>query len=718
MCSSLPEKPKELFVKDYRLSLLGCLIHLLPLGLTVYVLQLNYRSVYWADVITPNLNAKLNAFQFAAKLYEVLVNASLISILIYALKINLCNEGVPLGSLIASYEMNQISCLWTLAFWGGLFVSPSKSQWRHRLYGLILSILIIMAVIIGPMTAIAIIPKVDWWLQPVSVCNGLNTYWDHYGSPCLSTPYTAASTSQIWPNRLVDLNLPTQKCLSSNATKDFNCPAAGYSAILEYCQRAAFNDLQNVTIPGASQLEGPRFISCRPAERETTNLTVSSSISHQLARDIERAYLGSDSRAILLSTTPLWRLVGLNGSKPLKPVVQVECILSDPSTSTIEFPNSAFITPSFNLGKAPDIYTNGNIYTNESWTVDMDAVWNTSYLEEHVETNSVAFTWVDLEKYSRKPSIAAAVAIPLPFIPDRNDSIAQKHRSTMLACSFDARWLPAELWITPTLSDAYYESIPDPLQLLMSLQGSSMSLSKEPIDISLEWANALNLPITGSSLTTIETVLNATLDSEESDLYEPYLPDIFYNTPNIFGAVLAISLTDGLARVGLDFDVYTPYNDSLLECIACSGQFPISYCGLCSNGQYAAPSDLTEWTQWNLDYYQYGYGYGITNITSQIAAGVLILYAVIAVTAIITILVRNCNSNSWSSLGELLVLALNSPPSAALRNTGAGIDRLNTWKEVVRVRATEDEQLMMIFESGEDFDKCYDRKPKVGKKYK
>ena len=685
-------------------------MHLLPLGITVLVLQLNFQNVYWTGINTPNLNSKLNALQFAAKFYEILINASIASILIDSIRNRLTDEGVPLGSLTSSYNINQISCLWSSAFWGGVCASPSKSLWRHRFCSIMLGISIILVAVIGPLTAIALIPKLDWWSR-FPTYNGFVDEWSYFDYITdLSSavpPHTNALRSQIWPVHLVESNLPAQECISSNATTNSMCPVAGYSTLLGYASSgASFIDVGNVTMSGDNQLEGTRFIGC-----ETDGgYSVSSSISQLLARDIKLAYLVLRYEASL--TTSLLKLSDLNDLKPLKPVVQVQCELQNPNKSLIEFPPATFITSPFVSEESID-----NTHINESWIMDIGAVWNTSYLEGHIEKSSVAFTWVKPEQYDNQGlSIAASVAIPPTFIPNADGSVAPKFPPKIFACSVDARWVPAELWITPTLSDSSYESIPNPVDLLKSTMSSLNE--EEPIDISLEWASALNVPIADSPLTTIETLLNNT-SSRLRDVSIPNDPGYLDNLgETVLATILAILTVDGLARVGLNYNLYVPNNSTTFGCAVCDPAYPSSdACDFCGNGKYPAVSTSANWTSWKIDYYQYGYGYGITNITTRIAVTVLILYGLTALAAIINIVIRNCTSSSWLSLSELLVLATNSPPSAVLRNTGAGIGRLNTWKEVVRVRVTEEEQLVMIFDDHKGPDKCSDRKPKVGEKY-
>jgi hypothetical protein len=43
-------------------------------------------------------------------------------------------------------------------------------------------------------------------------------------------------------------------------------------------------------------------------------------------------------------------------------------------------------------------------------------------------------------------------------------------------------------------------------------------------------------------------------------------------------------------------------------------------------------------------------------------------------------------SNSWGSIGELIVLLINSEPSMELQDTCAGIDSKLTWRKRVDIR--------------------------------
>ena len=111
---------------------------------------------------------------------------------------------------------------------------------------------------------------------------------------------------------------------------------------------------------------------------------------------------------------------------------------------------------------------------------------------------------------------------------------------------------------------------------------------------------------------------------------------------------------------------------------------------------------LSNWTRLDIVFSRYGYGYGISTVTKRFAAAVLLGQAAIALATVAAQALSNGISSSWSSVGELVALATNSEPTRRLHNTGAGVSRLDTWKEKVMVRATRGEQLQMILEGDDD----------------
>src|SRR5438067_8181589 len=70
--SKTGEEPKVALKKSYLSAFLQSLIHLPPIAITIGVLSLTFRSIFW-EAPGPNTGSVLNALQFAAKVHESLI---------------------------------------------------------------------------------------------------------------------------------------------------------------------------------------------------------------------------------------------------------------------------------------------------------------------------------------------------------------------------------------------------------------------------------------------------------------------------------------------------------------------------------------------------------------------------------------------------------------------------------------------------------------------
>ena len=660
------------------------LVHLALLAITPYILSINFRTTYWSDTGAPNVNTKLEALQFAAKLYEVLFCASLASTALYLLRRALwSSEGVSLGSLVTSYGFNDVSVLLSPAFWGGFVMAMRPCQQpRHFALMIFLVLSIFMAAVAGPSAAIILIPQLDWWPQSYNA-----TYQNEPDIHFLNL-----STTSLWPPSLNKSHLPDVNCLAPTAVQNPLCPAGGYPSIFEQT-RTAYADSLNISMPADNEF---RVQFSRPVIGQYSFISDDSYaiIATTPSQEVADSLWDSTYSVSLPWENPRITITDLSGHGLLKPVVQVECQTYNTTNLEIEsvqFPYLGFLTPPFPQVNQDSIYSNfPNIYQGQNWTVSVASIANVTDLEDHMQNDSLYFTWVDLSQYDLRPSIAAAI-----FIPSCDGSIPV----SLAACSVDARWLPTDMWINPTQSESVFDSYPSPLDFVNSLAGED--LEPRPIDIGIDWANSLNLNLSESS-TLMESLLQlGSVNACESN-----------NTPSptyYFEENLALALADGLARVGCGSNL------SLVGLHGGTG-------GLYGPAGEVYDSDLapalaavSNWTRVDMAFSRYGYGYGMNTITKKFAAAVLLLQAVIALATVVALALSKRISSSWSSVGELLALAINSNPTPRLQNTGAGVSRLDTWKEQVMVRVADGRQLQLIFE-GDGKLREYS-KPAVGKEY-
>lgn len=87
----------------------------------------------------------------------------------------------------------------------------------------------------------------------------------------------------------------------------------------------------------------------------------------------------------------------------------------------------------------------------------------------------------------------------------------------------------------------------------------------------------------------------------------------------------------------------------------------------------------------------FGYGWYANSSTDYLATAVVVLYMIVAITYTGRVLITGVTSSSWDTVTELLALALQSPIPEALSGSGAGVEKLGTYKRLVRLRARTEE---------------------------
>ncbi|KAF7884392.1 uncharacterized protein EAF02_004728 [Botrytis sinoallii] len=112
--------------------------------------------------------------------------------------------------------------------------------------------------------------------------------------------------------------------------------------------------------------------------------------------------------------------------------------------------------------------------------------------------------------------------------------------------------------------------------------------------------------------------------------------------------------------------------------------------------------DNEKYTYITVNRFRYGYSYPLRGITKWLALSILLLHIFLALVHTVIITRMGWTSKILKSLCEILVLAINSSPSTGLDNTCAGIDRLDTYKQIVKVRETSFEHLGLVMNGDED----------------
>lgn len=152
---SRTETRKTALHSGHRVAALHTLLHLPPFMTCIVLVILNCKTLYIGVVPT----AGLTALQFASKLLEILIQASITSITLAYVRQRLLGESAfPLGGLIAPFRVTDLSSLWSLELWG-MFTSPGLQLWRKTAASFLIVTVVILAAVVGPSSAVLMIPR-------------------------------------------------------------------------------------------------------------------------------------------------------------------------------------------------------------------------------------------------------------------------------------------------------------------------------------------------------------------------------------------------------------------------------------------------------------------------------------------------------------------------------------------------------------------------------
>ncbi|KAL6713894.1 hypothetical protein ACLMJK_008388 [Lecanora helva] len=689
---------KEVPKPVYRLSLKGALsnsaVHILPILASLTTVILNLKTIYVGRTLTGQIeSAAINIamLQVTAKLVELLAVASLTSIVVHTIRKELVlGGGVPLGAVSGAFMFSSLSYFWSPELWGSF---RSKLSWsaKARIYGtLILAGL--LAVTIGPSTAVLLIPREQDW-----IAGG-------------SDIYIRGSPDEVWPSRIEFSPSGIESfCSFPNATSYGMCPSGGYQSMLPYrttaFQRHNFLGFQrNLSsfvfgptgnlisstysqLPGISLVGNWRSIAC-----ETTLSGISGAeaiYTSQLLRDWQQIVLSIPYAPLTTSISEYKYTNDLTGIiKSRVPVVRVACSDAQNISSTSNLIDFPFL---------PD-----------------GKCWNSTKAFEYKNLNqksseNIRTTWITLpEQFGR---VSAGLLFEGPWISGSSRVVS--------GCSIDARWANA------TLSTKGSMRNPGTASSLVSVSEASLTdlapgqtsdwpmysdfrpvnnASWSPIQLQQSWLDVLTPSIEiddipgGQSrqVNTLESLLRGAIAID--GLLHPNLSQTTVWNSVTSGSLnrtitlewtLATVVADGLSREGsarvlnttgdpmswtiLDYNKTADFSKQLL-----GGASPLEEpvdVGLIKRHASIKIS---------------GYSYKASVLTDYLSVSIVIIYMLLALCHTIELILRRQVSACWDTITELFALMQNSrPATVALKNTCAGIKELGTYAQVAIIRALQ-----------------------------
>ena len=207
------------------------------------------------------------------------------------------------------------------------------------------------------------------------------------------------------------------------------------------------------------------------------------------------------------------------------------------------------------------------------------------------------------------------------------------------------------------------------------------------VTVTKDWANFLNPSI---------DYLNTTVFNNLMGL------DTGMHLNNQAGLILAEMIANGLARIGSTSQLQGTVKQVIEpdQSIGLDGNY--WFAGKGNNVFQVDLEESKDWIKFRVSTTVNGYAYNTHGTITRLAIGLLLTYCLIVIAHIIYAGISGISSTCWDSLAEVTALAINSTPTAALRNTCAGITELNIFKLPVRVLTFRDtegdgEHLELVF---------------------
>lgn len=161
-----------------------CAIHVVPAAAACALVILNCKQYYIGGELEGPQGEdteKLAALQFAAKLHELLLLASLGTIIFTYLRRELVfGAGIRFGALFVGFQIDSISLLWSPEFLGTMYHEWKAHPGRKMILISMIVVCTLLGVSVGPSSANLMRPRLDYWPA------GGTSFWINATSDLLS----------------------------------------------------------------------------------------------------------------------------------------------------------------------------------------------------------------------------------------------------------------------------------------------------------------------------------------------------------------------------------------------------------------------------------------------------------------------------------------------------------------------------------------------------
>lgn len=719
------ESPKPVLRRSHWIALSRCTIHILPCLVFLFLIPLNFNAMY----LGPGFSYRqsngfyLVLFQIAAKLLEIICVASLTTVVLHVLRHHLMRDGVPLGFVGSGMFFSQANCFWSPELVVGAL--HCVKSWRRLSLLMVIILAGFLALLIAPAAAVLLQPRIQ------NVPAGGTAY------------FLPATPDQLWPSE-VDGSDELSECFGRYAPQDIVCASAGYESLRLYFKN--FNTSFNVPFMMLDTYAMSPLVIQSLAGR-IPRLLNSGTVAG-LTRETSILQPNAITAILQDSLTGDWR----NGTRQLsgKRFSAVhEYQYADQRLSSVVTTSPMVLTrcaPAHNVSVGqfavnfpvktwvPLKLTPSDTGSTE-WHKD-EKPYNITISDRSI-SNDLQSEWIALPTDQFGP-VSGGVLVHFPG----------KTSQAVVGCSISASWFSGEITSDSLSNEAawsFTESSKSLANIRIDLNASSVEAHnyRRLITIRESWVRTLS-PFAPSEncsnahkrptilevlfsdvgLTTILEDLRTQSQPQYNDstktcsLQPPDPTDTDVdrwndgecgngNKNNLLELILASVFANGLSRYGSHraFDPLNSWNDPLQWELKTPPKASNYYASLLSNDPHRnavlpAPPN-SDFVNLRMRVEVVGYAWYASGFSDYLATAVVVLYMLVALAHTIWVLTKGVTSSSWDTVTELLALALQSPAPDSLRGSGAGIERLGTYRRLTRLRVMREEgedRLVLVIE--------------------
>lgn len=666
--AAVPEEKKIAIRKDHWMASLAGAIHLIPVSASLTLIVLNCYGYYIGGElagISGQDDAKFLGLQFAAKLHELTLNASLAAVILSYIRHEIVtSHGLPFGAMLAGLQFKDISYLWSMEFLGATQATFRRRRDKGALIMLIM-VCAALAVSAGPSSATLMKPRLDYWPA------GGTVFW--VAKPKDDLWSTNVPSSEVHPGCTID-------------TGDLSCPYAGWQTIADNYMANWRSVQASGYLPDTIQMMGSRAVRTLRARQRSKEFQFSTSLTY--------ATVATSSVADgLVETGRLWAFAVFNWRKQAaerfwsrkdvtysvpsqQPIVHARCLQFNGSSYNEDVLKAYNISsggvPVYDLWNEDGFDQDGDFGVRSVKYSIGDEV---SSVITKANTSTVPYiAWATVPQFGGT-ALAAFVSLPLP-----------RNGSKIFSCTTDARLAPVIMQSTRDV----------PTIVTGTPNGDTYSQGNTWPRFSIDsgWAAYLNPIIDSNNVTALQEV------TKIAGLWNSSQPIDIEDAVYIIESFLSIIVANGLSRRDYgtrlsgtlwgDPDLLNVDTDHTIamNCGDWCGHLLPSKKGSMGYGGVAfnlSGSEKMTSTKFTMQANANGWAYDSKGSAAKFAMAALIVYCIIAGYHWVYIICIEESSGSWDSISELVALAMRSSPSDAFENTGAGIDSAVLFKKPTQI---------------------------------